>query len=86
MSRSGGRWTRICSASDGSQRHCRIVGSFDGNEHTIELEAGSLAARAAGETVDVGRCHHHQAVSTVVHGLEVTGRLDDGVIEAIVSR
>jgi putative glutamine amidotransferase len=79
----GGSLNQDLSSSDGSQPHRKIVGSFVGNEHTIELEPGSLAARAAGETVHVGRCHHHQAVSTVGDGLRVTGRATDGVIEAI---
>ena len=82
----GGSLNQDLSDSDGSQPHRRIVGSFDGNEHTIELEPGSLAARAAGETIHVGRCHHHQAVSTVADGLEVSGRTADGVIEAIELR
>jgi putative glutamine amidotransferase len=81
----GGSLDQDLSDSDGSQPHRRIVGSFDGNEHTIELDPGSLAARAAGETAHVGRCHHHQAVSTVADGLQVTGRAADGVIEAIES-
>ena len=82
----GGSLDQDLSGNDGSQPHRRIVGSFDGNEHTIELEPGSLAARAAGETVHVGRCHHHQAVSTVADGLQVTGRATDGVVEAIEFR
>jgi putative glutamine amidotransferase len=82
----GGSLNQDLSDSDGSQPHRRIVGSFDGNEHTIELEPGSLAARAAGETIHVGRCHHHQAVWTVAEGLEVSGRTADGVIEAIELR
>jgi putative glutamine amidotransferase len=81
----GGSLDQDLTDSDGSQPHRRIVGSFDGNEHTIELEPGSLAARAAGEIVHVGRCHHHQAVSTIADGLQVTGRAADGVIEAIES-
>ena len=81
----GGTLDQDLSDTDGSQPHRRIVGSFDGNEHRIELEPGSLAARAAGETAHVGRCHHHQAVSTVADGLQVTGRAADGVVEAIES-
>ena len=81
----GGSLDQDLTDGDGSQPHRRIVGSFDGNEHAIELEPGSLAARAARETAHVGRCHHHQAVSTVADGLQVTGRATDGVIEAIES-
>ncbi len=68
----------------GENSHRRIVGTFEGNEHEIELEAGSLAARALGETVHIGRCHHHQAVDRIGDGLRVTGRSrPDGVTEAI---
>jgi putative glutamine amidotransferase len=68
----------------GVSTHRRIVGTFEGNEHEIELEEGSLAARALGETLHVGRCHHHQAVDRIGEGLRITGRSrPDGVPEAM---
>ena len=68
----------------GVSTHRRIVGTFEGNEHEIELEEGSLAARALGETLHIGRCHHHQAVDRIGEGLRVTGRSrPDGVAEAM---
>jgi putative glutamine amidotransferase len=68
----------------GEHPHRRAVGSFEGTEHMVMLEPGSLAARAAGEEVHVARCHHHQAVKQLGEGLIVTGTAtDDGVIEAI---
>lgn len=68
----------------GVTTHRRIVGTFEGNEHEIELRDGSLAARAIGERIHVGRCHHHQAVDRIGAGLVVTGRSrPDGVPEAI---
>jgi putative glutamine amidotransferase len=70
--------------ADGSTTHRRVLGTFDGNEHTVTLAPGSLAARAVGEDVHVARCHHHQAVADLGAGLVITGRADaDGVIEAI---
>lgn len=70
----------------GVATHRRIRGTFEGNEHEIELDEGSLAARAIGETVHVGRCHHHQAIQRVGRGLVVSGRSrPDGVPEAIES-
>jgi putative glutamine amidotransferase len=71
---------------DGSGPHRRIVGTFDGNEQTVSLDPGSLAAAAVGEDEHVGRCHHHQAVDRLGEGLVVTGRTEaDGMIEAIES-
>jgi len=69
---------------DGSNPHRRVVGSFEGTEHIVELEPGSLAARAAGEEVHTARCHHHQAIDRLGDGLIVTGRArQDGLVEAI---
>jgi putative glutamine amidotransferase len=69
---------------NGSGPHRRIVGTFDGNEQTVTLDPGSLAARAVGEEQHIGRCHHHQAVDELGEGLVITGRTEeDGMIEAI---
>jgi putative glutamine amidotransferase len=80
----GGDLVQDLVAEDGTHPHRRIVGSFDGNEHEIQLEPGSLAARAVGEELHVALCHHHQAVDRIGAGLRVTGRaLEDGIPEAI---
>jgi putative glutamine amidotransferase len=79
----GGNLNQHLVLDDGTTPHRRIVGTFDGNEQTIRLEPGSLAARALEEEVHEGRCHHHQAVDRLGDGLVVTGRADDGVPEAI---
>jgi putative glutamine amidotransferase len=69
---------------EGSNPHRRVVGTFEGTEHTIALAPGSLTAEAAGEEVHTARCHHHQAVDGLGKGLVVSGRAEvDGVIEAI---
>ena len=59
--------------------HRRNPGSFDGSEHDVSLDPGSLAARATGEELHVTMSHHHQGVDQVGEGLLVTGRstLDD---------
>ncbi len=59
--------------------HRRNPGSFDGSEHDVTLDPGSLAARATGEHLHVTMSHHHQGVDVVGEGLVVTGRstLDD---------
>jgi putative glutamine amidotransferase len=82
----GGTLLQELTDQNGVPTHRRIVGTFEGNEHQIELEPGSLAERAIGESVHLGRCHHHQAIDRLGEGLRVTGRArDDRVPEAIES-
>jgi putative glutamine amidotransferase len=57
----------------GHHEHRRNIGTFDGADHDVRLEAGSLAARAAGEEVHNTKSHHHQGVDAVGDGLVVTG-------------
>jgi putative glutamine amidotransferase len=63
----------------GHGEHRRTIGSFADADHDVRLDAGSLAARAAGEEVHVTKSHHHQGVDALGQGLVVTGRsaLDD---------
>lgn len=63
----------------GHEEHRRNPGSFDGSEHDVALDPGSLVARAAGEEHHVTRSHHHQAVDRIGTGLRVSGHstLDD---------
>jgi putative glutamine amidotransferase len=80
----GGTLLQHIPEENGSNPHRRAVGSFEGTEHIVELEPGSLAARAAGEEVHTARCHHHQAIDELGDGLIVTGRArQDGLAEAI---
>jgi putative glutamine amidotransferase len=57
----------------GHEEHRRVLGSFDGADHDVRLEPGSLAARAAGEELHATKSHHHQGVDRVGEGLVVTG-------------
>jgi putative glutamine amidotransferase len=67
-----------------SDEHRRHSGSFDGNEHDVQLEPGSLAAQAAGSDVTMTKSHHHQAIDQLGDGLVVTGRSSsDDLPEAI---
>ena len=62
--------------------HRRTLGQFV--DHEVRLEDGSLAARAAGETVHPSKSHHHQAVDALGEGFVVTGRSpEDDLPEAI---
>jgi putative glutamine amidotransferase len=79
----GGTLEQDLVAGDGSHPHRRVRGTFDGNDHTVSLVPGSLAARSVGEQRHVAHCHHHQAVLDLGSGLVVSGRAEDGVIEAI---
>jgi putative glutamine amidotransferase len=57
----------------GHEEHRRVPGSFTGADHDVRLQAGSLAARAAGEEHHGTKSHHHQAVDVIGSGLNVTG-------------
>jgi putative glutamine amidotransferase len=68
----------------GHEDHRRSPGSFDGADHDVRLEPGSLAARAAGEPVHSTKSHHHQGVDIIGTGFEVTGHsVLDNLPEAI---
>jgi putative glutamine amidotransferase len=68
----------------GHTDHRRHLGSFDGADHDVRLEPGSLAARACGELVHATKSHHHQAVDKLGEGLAATGwSVLDDLVEAI---
>lgn len=53
--------------------------------HEVRFESGSLAASLYGPLRKVNSLHH-QTLDTVADGYTVTGRSDDGTVEAIESR
>ena len=57
----------------GHDEHRRVIGSFAGSDHEVALVAGSLAARAAGESSHQTLSHHHQGVDRLGDGLIVSG-------------
>jgi len=63
----------------GHGNHRLNPGSFDGSDHPVRLEHGSLAAQAAGEELHNTKSHHHQGIDCLGAGLIVTGHstLDD---------
>ena len=68
----------------GHEGHRPSPGSFDGSEHDVRLQSGSLAARAAGQELHLTKQHHHQGVDVIGDGLVVTGWADlDELPEAI---
>jgi putative glutamine amidotransferase len=68
----------------GHSDHRRSLGSFDNADHDVRLTPGSLAARAAGETLHATKSHHHQGVDRLGEGIEATGwSVLDELVEAI---
>ena len=68
----------------GHHEHRRVKGTFDGADHDVRLQAGSLAARAAGEEHHATKSHHHQGVERIGEGFRVTGWAEmDELPEAI---
>ncbi len=68
----------------GHYGHRLNIGTFDGNDHPVRLEDGSLAARAAGETEHRSLSHHHQGIDVLGDDLVVSGRaVVDDLVEAV---
>jgi putative glutamine amidotransferase len=55
----------------GHEDHRATPGAF--GDHDVKLADGSLAARAAGETLHATKSHHHQGVDVIGDGFQVTG-------------
>jgi putative glutamine amidotransferase len=53
--------------------------------HSLEVVPGTRTESAIGPGAHPANTHHHQAVKSLGQGLIVTGRAEDGVIEAIES-
>jgi len=70
----------------GHYGHRLNLGTYDGNDHQVRLDDGSLASRAAGETEHRSYSHHHQGVDRLGEGLIVSGRaVADDLVEAVES-
>jgi putative glutamine amidotransferase len=57
----------------GHEEHRRVLGSFEGADHDVDLRDGSLAANAAGEVAHATKSHHHQGVDRLGDNLVVSG-------------
>ncbi|HUA12837.1 MAG TPA: gamma-glutamyl-gamma-aminobutyrate hydrolase family protein [Solirubrobacteraceae bacterium] len=80
----GGSLLQHLPESVGHEDHRRVLGSFDGADHDVELVEGSLAATTTGERVHSTLSHHHQGVDCLGTGLVVSGSsVIDGLPEAI---
>jgi putative glutamine amidotransferase len=69
----GGTLEQHLPESHGHHDHRRALGTFDDADHDVRLAEGSLAHRAAGETVHATKSHHHQGIGEVGEGFRVTG-------------
>jgi putative glutamine amidotransferase len=68
----------------GHEDHRRVIGTFDGSDHDVEVLDGTLAMRVIGAGVHGTKSHHHQGVDRLADGLSVGARSPrDGLIEAI---
>jgi putative glutamine amidotransferase len=65
----------------GHENHRHTPGTFA--DHEVDLEVGSLAARAVGAERAPVKSHHHQGVGEIGDGLVITGRSDDDAVEAL---
>jgi putative glutamine amidotransferase len=64
----------------GHDGHKLTPGEF--TAHEVALEPGSRIQALLGERTSV-MSHHHQAVDRVARGIEVSGRAEDGTVEAL---
>jgi putative glutamine amidotransferase len=68
----------------GHSEHRRVVGSFDGSDHDVDVADGTLAKRVIGAARHATKSHHHQGVDRVGEGLQVSASSPlDGLIEAV---
>jgi putative glutamine amidotransferase len=80
----GGTLTQDLPEHLGHQEHRRVLGSFDGSDHEVELVADSLAMRVIGAARHGTKSHHHQGVDRLGEGLQVSASSAmDGLAEAI---
>jgi putative glutamine amidotransferase len=61
--------------------HRHTPGAF--GDHEVELDPGSLAVRAAGQPRSAVKSHHHQGLGRIGDGFVISGRAEDGEVEAV---
>jgi putative glutamine amidotransferase len=68
----------------GHEQHRRVIGTFEGSDHDVEVLDGTLARNVIGAGVHGTKSHHHQGVEALGEGLRVGARSpEDGLVEAI---
>jgi len=82
----GGSLHQHLPEAPGTSEHRRALGSFEGNEHPVELAPATRARDAAAESPHRVISHHHQAVDRLGDGLVASGRsAQEGLTEAVES-
>jgi putative glutamine amidotransferase len=63
----------------GHHEHRRVLGSFDGADHDVDVRSATLAGEVVGEARHATKSHHHQGIDSLGVGLVVSGTstLDD---------
>jgi putative glutamine amidotransferase len=80
----GGTLTQHLPEHVGHEQHRKVIGSFDGSDHDVEVLDGTLAMRVIGEARHATKSHHHQGVDRVGEGLRVSATAAaDGLVEAV---
>ena len=68
----------------GHSEHRRVIGSFDGSDHEVDVCPGTLAIQVIEHTRHNTKSHHHQGVDDLGAGLAVSATSPmDGLTEAI---
>ena len=57
----------------GHHEHRRVLGSFDGADHDVDVEPETLAMEVVGEGRHATKSHHHQGIDCLGAGLVVSG-------------
>jgi putative glutamine amidotransferase len=80
----GGTLTQHLPEHLGHQEHRRVIGSFDGSDHDVDVADGTLAMRVIGSARHGTKSHHHQGVDRLGEGLLISATSPfDGLIEAV---
>jgi putative glutamine amidotransferase len=80
----GGTLTQHLPEHLGHEQHRKVIGSFDGSDHDVELLEDTLAMRVIGARSHATKSHHHQGVERVGDGLLVSATATaDGLVEAV---
>ncbi|MFI4991514.1 MAG: gamma-glutamyl-gamma-aminobutyrate hydrolase family protein [Solirubrobacterales bacterium] len=80
----GGSLTQHLPDHLGHEGHRKVIGSFEGSDHDVEVLAGTLAMRVIGAPTHGTKSHHHQGVDRVGEGLRVSAvAAADGLVEAV---